>query len=80
MTMAAPPGIPPSVAKLPLEDLQKLTVECLKKLKVGAGVGRGGPAGCWAAPAWAAGSNASSRTAVIANVRAEQKPHTSNRP
>ena len=36
MTMAAPPGIPPSVAKLPLEDLQKLTVECLKKLKVGA--------------------------------------------
>lgn len=37
--MAAPPGIPPSVAKLPLEDLQKLTVECLKKLKVGAGGG-----------------------------------------
>ena len=44
MTMAAPPGIPPSVAKLPLEDLQKLTVECLKKLKVG-GAGGGGALG-----------------------------------
>lgn len=44
--MAAPPGIPPSVAKLPLEDLQKLTVECLKKLKVGAAAGGRRSAGC----------------------------------
>lgn len=30
----AAPGIPPSVAKLPLPELQKLAVELLKKLKV----------------------------------------------
>jgi hypothetical protein len=27
-------AIPASIAKLPLPELQKLTVECLKKLKV----------------------------------------------
>lgn len=27
-------AVPPSIAKLSLEELQKLTVECLKKLKV----------------------------------------------
>lgn len=28
-------SVPPSIAKLSLEELQKLTIECLKKLKVG---------------------------------------------
>lgn len=27
-------AVPASIAKLPLSELQKLTVECLKKLKV----------------------------------------------